>query len=154
MGSSFQTQLRVRVMSFVYMSFMHILSCVFTGTNKALDFLEQIIVWLDSGVLSNGDVLILDNASLHKSEEINGLLSLLLDAAGVRMYFLPRYSPEVSVSLARCICSSDVRAVQPLRTNIRSRKALFARTARQRKLPFGDSGGVWHSTMGQCRRVL
>jgi len=71
-----------------------VLSQPIQGTNSAVDHLESIVNWLEHGVLLAGDVLILDNASIHNSVEVLGLISLLLDAAGVRMYFLPTYSPE------------------------------------------------------------
>jgi len=71
-----------------------VLSQPIQGTNSAVDHLEHLVTWLERGVLREGDVLILDNASIHNSEEILGLVSLLLDAACVRMYFLPTYSPE------------------------------------------------------------
>ena len=38
----------------------------------------------------------MDNCRIHHAEEIRPVLDTLLDAAGVRLYFLPRYSPEVS----------------------------------------------------------
>ena len=51
--------------------------------------------FLTAGVLRRGDVLIMDNCSIHHAAEILPVLSIVLDAAGVRLYFLPRYSPEV-----------------------------------------------------------
>ena len=76
---------------------VHLIVCV--GTNNAVDFLDLIVDFLNQGVLIRGDILVLDNARIHKSAEIVGMLSIILDAAGVRMYFLPTYSPEVR---ARC----------------------------------------------------
>lgn len=52
--------------------------------------------FIDAGVLRQGDILLLDNAKIHKAAETIRLLGLLLDSARVRMWFLPRYSPEVS----------------------------------------------------------
>jgi len=71
-----------------------VLSQPISGTNGGLDFLETLINWLDSGVLQRGDVLVMDNCGIHKSEDIAGLRDLLLAAAGVLLYFLPTYSPE------------------------------------------------------------
>ena len=62
-----------------------------------MDFFELIVQFLNSGVLAHGDILILDNAKIHKAEEIMGMLRILLDTAGVRMFFLPTYSPEVLI---------------------------------------------------------
>jgi hypothetical protein len=67
------------------------------GTNDALDHLETVLGFLDAGVLRRADIFVLDNCRIHKAADTIRMLGLLLDAAGVRMWFLPRYSPEVSV---------------------------------------------------------
>jgi len=67
------------------------------GTNDALDQLETVLGFLDAGVLRRGDIFVLDNCRIHKAADTIRMLGLVLDAAGVRMWFLPRYSPEVSV---------------------------------------------------------
>jgi len=66
-----------------------------TGSNSAIDFLHAVFDLIHTtGTLSAGDVLILDNASVHTSIEIRAALSALLSAARVRLLFLPAYSPE------------------------------------------------------------
>ena len=60
-----------------------------------MDYLETMVDFLTAGVLRRGDVLIMDNCSIHHAAEILPVLGIVLDAAGVRLYFLPRYSPEV-----------------------------------------------------------
>ena len=43
-----------------------------------------------------GDFFICDNASIHKAEEIAEPLSDLLSNNGIRLVFLPTYSPELN----------------------------------------------------------
>ena len=43
-------------------------------------------------VLPNGNVVVMDNASFHKSEKIQGLI----EAAGCLLEFLPPYSPDLN----------------------------------------------------------
>jgi transposase len=47
-------------------------------------------------VLVAGDLLVADNAAIHKSREIIPTLRVALATAGVRMVFLPTYSPELN----------------------------------------------------------
>lgn len=58
------------------------------------------INFLDSGALQTGDVIVMDNCSIHHSEEVMPVLEMLLDAVGVRLYYLPTYSPEVCSSVS------------------------------------------------------
>lgn len=43
-----------------------------------------------------GDTLVVDNARIHKARDIVPTLRAALAAAGVRMLFLPTYSPELN----------------------------------------------------------
>lgn len=75
------------------------------GTNNATDHLETMTDLLNAGVLKRGDVLIMDNARIHDAEDMLPILDILLRAAGVVLYFLPRYSPEVRAGLfGTCVC--------------------------------------------------
>jgi transposase len=47
-------------------------------------------------VLVRGDFFVLDNASVHNAVETHALLDNALSNAGVRMIFLPTYSPELN----------------------------------------------------------
>jgi transposase len=47
-------------------------------------------------VLVRGDYFILDNASVHNAVETQDLLDNALSNAGVRLIFLPTYSPELN----------------------------------------------------------
>lgn len=67
-----------------------------TDTNDAEDFLSFVLGCIWNGVLVRGDVLICDNASIHRAAEIVDRLEAAIDAAGVRILFLPTYSPELN----------------------------------------------------------
>ena len=64
-----------------------------TSSNTAWDFL---LFLCDSAALVMNDVLVLDNASIHYSSDIAVPLNALLLASGVRLLFLPTYSPELN----------------------------------------------------------
>lgn len=66
------------------------------GSNSAIDFLNYVLGLIRIGFITNGDILICDNASIHRSVDIVPHLSAALTAAGIRMIFLPVYSPELS----------------------------------------------------------
>jgi transposase len=67
-----------------------------TGSNNSFDFLLFLTVLVSAGQLVAGDVLVLDNAPVHYSAAIAAPLNLLLLSAGVRLLFLPTYSPELN----------------------------------------------------------
>ena len=47
-----------------------------------------------AGGLSAGDVLVVDNASIHFASAIRGELLAILASFGITLVFLPTYSPE------------------------------------------------------------
>lgn len=63
--------------------------------NSADDFVESLREFVRRGALQVGDVLILDNARVHDSASIQADLDDL-EAGGVRIVFLPAYSPELN----------------------------------------------------------
>jgi len=65
-------------------------------TNTAKDFLEFVYSMVEQGALNDGDVFIVDNASVHFAAETAEELSELVGAAGVRLVFTPVYSPELN----------------------------------------------------------
>ena len=73
-----------------------VLSELRQGSNNAYDFCLFIVGLLDAGHLADGDILVVDNASIHKAADMMTILDPLLDAFGVRMLFLPTYSPELN----------------------------------------------------------
>jgi transposase len=65
-------------------------------SNTAADFLQWVEYLVDNHHLVHGDIFIVDNASVHKAAEIVDRLTEVLDTTGVRMVFLPTYSPELN----------------------------------------------------------
>jgi len=66
------------------------------GRNDAFDFLAFVIAIIEADYLQPGDMLIGDNASIHKAESVSDAVSAVLDAHHVRLVFLPTYSPELN----------------------------------------------------------
>lgn len=65
-------------------------------SNTALDFFYFILYCIAKQHLKNGDILILDNASVHSGEETEEELRSILEAAGIHLVYLPKYSPELN----------------------------------------------------------
>jgi len=63
-------------------------------SNTGKDFLLFIGSCIVNGYLSEGDYLIVDNASVHRDEENLPTLCELLDTFGITLVYLPTYSPE------------------------------------------------------------
>jgi transposase len=59
-------------------------------------FARFLIEMVEAGALADGDVLILDNASTHWGKATRAMIAELLHVAGVRLLFLPTYSPELN----------------------------------------------------------
>ena len=64
--------------------------------NNAYDFLLFVINLVQSAVLIQGDVVVLDNAPIHNRQDILLPLQTVLTAAGITLWFLPTYSPELN----------------------------------------------------------
>ena len=64
--------------------------------NGQFDFLLFVIDCIRSGLLVQGDVLVLDNASIHKEDGILQPLHTLVTLAGIILWFMPTYSPELN----------------------------------------------------------
>jgi len=65
-------------------------------SNTQWDFLHFVIYCLVKQHLVNGDFLIMDNASVHGGSESIAILDKLLQAHGVNLMYLPKYSPELN----------------------------------------------------------
>jgi transposase len=52
--------------------------------------------FIESGALQMGDYLICDNAAVHVNDEAFQRLAILCEQAGVKVRFLPKYSPELN----------------------------------------------------------
>jgi len=66
------------------------------GTNTSIDFLKFVLELICAKFLSSGDIFVLDNSAIHYAEAIQSTLDEILDANGISMYFLPKYSPELN----------------------------------------------------------
>jgi len=66
------------------------------STNNAIAFINNILFFARNEHLVDGDYLILDNARIHHSRQIEIFFGSLMRALGVNIIFLPSYSPELS----------------------------------------------------------
>jgi len=55
-----------------------------------------VVLAIEARFLQRGNYLIVDNACVHGGGETMALLKAILDSAGVRLIFLPAYSPELN----------------------------------------------------------
>ena len=65
-----------------------------TSTTDASDFFLFVVSLIAKGVFNRGDYLLLDNASIHFESGTGPIIADMLNAMGVQMLFLPKYSPE------------------------------------------------------------
>jgi transposase len=102
------------------------------NTNTSDDFLSYVYSLLVSGFIGRGDYLLCDNAPIHKAAEITAHLDTALNAAGVRLIYIPKYSPELNpCELVFSKAKSELRyrrGNQPFATEIM--RAFSAVTAR------------------------
>ena len=66
------------------------------GTNDQFDFLRAITWLVTEGALQDGDYLVLDNARVHDAAATKEFVAAILRVHGVRLRFLPAYSPELN----------------------------------------------------------
>ena len=64
--------------------------------NDQFDFLLFVARCISERLLLRGDVLVIDNASIHKAQHVLLPLQRLLQTAGVMLWMLPTYSPELN----------------------------------------------------------
>jgi transposase len=67
-----------------------------SGVNDQYDFLDFLVFLVENGHLSSGDYLVMDNCGIHVAEASAPAIYDLLDAASVKLVFLPSYSPELN----------------------------------------------------------
>lgn len=69
-----------------------------SGTNTIHDFINTIQSFIESEALQRGDILVMDNASVHTGDVDNAQLILaeILDQVGIELKLLPTYSPELN----------------------------------------------------------
>jgi hypothetical protein len=66
------------------------------GTNDSADFVSAVYASLKKGFLCSGDVLVLDNASIHCYQEAAGLEEFLWYEHHIILLSLPTRSPELN----------------------------------------------------------
>ena len=64
--------------------------------NLFRDFPQYITFLIEEKHLKEGDILVMDNCRIHCANDSFFLLSTLLKDAGIKMIFLPKYSPELN----------------------------------------------------------
>jgi transposase len=67
-----------------------------TNSNTELDFLIFLLQALIAGRLVRGDLMVMDNASVHWGGQTWEIIVALLAQQGVGYAFLPKYSPELN----------------------------------------------------------
>jgi hypothetical protein len=67
-----------------------------SASNTSYDFLFFLVELALAGFLVAGDVLVLDNASVHNAQLIGPPMDAFLQVTGVRLLFLPTHSPELN----------------------------------------------------------
>lgn len=67
-----------------------------TGSNSQFDFGVFIAKCIRAGHICKGDVIIMDNASVHVGFEVFSKIHEVFDKLGVRLVLLPAYSPELN----------------------------------------------------------
>ena len=66
------------------------------GMNTSLDFCKFVIKAVNEDFLVPGDVLVCDNAKVHKSPFMTLELNAWLAARSITIVYLPTYSPELN----------------------------------------------------------
>lgn len=66
------------------------------GSNTQLDFFECLQEWVETGHLSFGDILVMDNASVHVGDTNYEAIDQFLTERGITLQTLPTYSPELN----------------------------------------------------------
>eukprot|EP00026_Physarum_polycephalum_P005908 Phypoly_transcript_05947.p1 GENE.Phypoly_transcript_05947~~Phypoly_transcript_05947.p1 ORF type:complete len:331 (+),score=27.69 Phypoly_transcript_05947:825-1817(+) len=66
------------------------------GSNTQWDFVNFVLHLVESNFFDEGDYFFVDNASVHHGSGAFTVLCELLDAVGVHLVFLPKYSPELN----------------------------------------------------------
>jgi hypothetical protein len=72
-----------------------VLSCR-QESNTQYDFLGFVKSCVELGYLEHGDFLILDNATIHKGQDIAQQLCFILESKQIKIIYLPTYSPELN----------------------------------------------------------
>jgi len=74
----------------------HISACLRKATNTQWDFAEFVVSLAKRQILRQGDYFLIDNATVHKGSASFPMIQQVLEAAGVTLIYLPKYSPELN----------------------------------------------------------
>jgi len=66
------------------------------NSNNQVDFLKFVCAAVEEGYITQGDILVCDNASIHKGKLVLQDLKELQAEIGFQIKFLPTYSPELN----------------------------------------------------------
>jgi GTPase SAR1 family protein len=66
------------------------------GSNTQVDFFECIKKWIQEGALCRGDILILDNATVHTAPAHGREIEEYMEEHEITLQTLPTYSPELN----------------------------------------------------------
>lgn len=89
------------------------------GTNDQSDFVASVRTFVNNGVIRNGDILVMDNASVHVGEQAKSELQIILYTNNISLCLMPTYSPELNpcefvfARLKRFVQSSRARLYHP-----------------------------------------
>jgi transposase len=64
--------------------------------NNQFTFLQFLIIAIENNFLTSGSILIADNATVHCASDTIEVIYSILSAAGIKLLFLPKYSPELN----------------------------------------------------------
>ncbi len=98
------------------------------GTNDAFTFSECVYSMVVDGFLRNGDVLVIDNASIHRYHASAVLEEILWEDYKILLIFMPARSPELNpIELMWNILVQRLRRVPLTGRHILERNALAAK---------------------------
>jgi hypothetical protein len=98
------------------------------GTNDSTRFLDFVYSMVVDGFLRNGDVLVIDNASIHWYRELAVVEEILWEDYIILIVFMPARSPEPNpIKLMWNILVQPLRIVQLTGRNTSERTALAAK---------------------------
>jgi len=69
---------------------------LFDNTVDSLNVMAFLFDCIRTGQLVSGDILVMDNAAIHFTNDLSQAMIAMLSAAGVTLKFLPTYSPELN----------------------------------------------------------
>jgi transposase len=73
-----------------------VIATLHKGSNTQWDFADFVVSCLENKHLNEGDYFIVDNATVHNGQESFIMIYQLLSMKGVKLIFLPKYSPELN----------------------------------------------------------